>query len=141
MDQFQQQPSMIHMELKGSEPEWNNQKQTRYHTCRWQGTRSVRDTVESVDSLRRNGADTQYINIYIFLQYLSKSHITLLPLKASLCAQASSLSGFVISKTRISGQNPHGRQLNAKVCGSESAIFLILSCYNHNVQQQYLKIE
>ena len=28
MDQFQQQPSMIHMELKGSEPEWTNQKQT-----------------------------------------------------------------------------------------------------------------
>ena len=139
MDQFQQQPSMIHMELKGSEPEWTNQKQTTSSGIipyRWQvyretlGTCSVKDTVESVDSLHRNGVDTQY------MQYLSKSRITS-PLKASLRAHASSLSAFVISKTRIS----HGRQLNAKVCGSESGIFLILSCYNHNAQQQYLNIE
>ena len=130
-------------ELKGSEPEWTNQKQTTTTGIipyRWQvyremlGTCSVKDTVESVDSLRRNGVDTQY------MQYLSKSRITS-PLKASLRAHASSLSAFVISKTRISGQNPHGRQLNAKVCGSESGIFLILSCFNYNVQQQYLKIE
>ena len=32
----------------------------------------------------------------------------------------------MISKTHISAQNPPRRQLNAKVCGSESAIFLIL---------------
>ena len=32
----------------------------------------------------------------------------------------------MISKTHISAQRPHGRQLNTKVCGSESAIFLIL---------------
>ena len=47
-------------------------------------------------------------------------------LKAYLSTQASRLSGFVISKTHTSGQNPHGRQLNAKVCGSDSAFFLIL---------------
>ena len=40
--------------------------------------------------------------------------------------QSSSLSAFVISKTFISAQKQCGRQLNAKVCGSESAIFLIL---------------
>ena len=50
-------------------------------------------------------------------------------LKAYLSAQASSLSAFVISKTHISGQKPLGRQLNAKVCGSESAIFRILSFF------------
>ena len=33
----------------------------------------------------------------------------------------------MISKTHISAQKPHRRQLNTKVCGSESAIFLILS--------------
>ena len=32
----------------------------------------------------------------------------------------------MISKTHTSAQKPRGRQLNAKVCGSESAIFLIL---------------
>ena len=32
----------------------------------------------------------------------------------------------MISKTHISVQKLRGRQLNAKVCGSESAIFLIL---------------
>ena len=37
------------------------------------------------------------------------------------------LSFFVISKTHISAQKPRGRQPNAKVCGRESAIFLILS--------------
>ena len=39
----------------------------------------------------------------------------------------SSLSPFMISKTHISAQEPRGRQLNAKVCGCKSAIFLILS--------------
>ena len=48
-------------------------------------------------------------------------------LKAYLSAQASSLSAFVISKTHVIAQKPRGRQLNGKVCGSESAIFLILS--------------
>ena len=32
----------------------------------------------------------------------------------------------MISKTHISAQKPHRRQLNTKVCSSESAIFLIL---------------
>ena len=31
----------------------------------------------------------------------------------------------MISKVHIAGQKPHGGQLNAKVCGSESAIFEI----------------
>ena len=46
----------------------------------------------------------------------------------------------MISKTHISGQKPHGRQLNKKVCGHESAIFLFLflSSYDHDVQQRYL---
>ena len=49
---------------------------------------------ELVDSLCRNGADAQY------MQYLNKSRITSpQTLKAYLSNQASSLSGFVISKT------------------------------------------
>ena len=32
----------------------------------------------------------------------------------------------MIRKTHVSAQKLRGRQLNAKVCGSESAIFLIL---------------
>ena len=40
----------------------------------------------------------------------------------------------MISKTPISGQKPHGGQLNTKVCDSKSAIFLFLpfflSCYD-----------
>ena len=60
-------------------------------------------------------------------------------LKAYLSAQASSLSAFVMSKALISGQKPHGRQLNAKMYGSKSAIFrILLSCYDHYVQQRYL---
>ena len=31
----------------------------------------------------------------------------------------------MISKAHIAGQKPRGRQLNAKVCGSESGIFEI----------------
>ena len=33
----------------------------------------------------------------------------------------------MISKTHVSAQKPGGRQLNTKVCSSESAIFVILS--------------
>ena len=47
-------------------------------------------------------------------------------LKAYLSTQSSSLSAFMISKTHITAQKLRGRQLNAKVCCSESAIFLIL---------------
>ena len=72
---------------------------------------------ESVDSLCRDGART--------LNTLSHNFTTNTR-KAYLSAQASSLSAFVISKTHISGQKPHGRQPNAKVRGSESAIFRIL---------------
>ena len=46
--------------------------------------------------------------------------------KAYLSIQASSLSAFVVSKTHISGQKSRGRQLNAKVCDSKSAIFRLL---------------
>ena len=46
---------------------------------------------------------------------------------------------FVISKTHISGQKLHGRQLNAKVCGNESAIFLILLCSDHLSNNDNLK--
>ena len=42
-------------------------------------------------------------------------------------AYLSTLSAFVISKTHIGAQKPQGRQVNAKVCGSKSAILLILS--------------
>ena len=45
----------------------------------------------------------------------------------------------MLSKTHISGQKPCGRQLNAKVCSSESAtLVILLSCYDHYVQQRYL---
>ena len=77
---------------------------------------------ESVDSLCRDGADAQ---IYAILKQ-KPYNFTTNTLKAYLSAQASSLSAFVISKTHISGQKPHGRQLNRKVCGSKSAIFVIL---------------
>ena len=49
-----------------------------------------------------------------------------------LSTYPSSLSLFMISKTHISAQQPRGRQLNAKVCGCKSAIFLILR-YDHFV--------
>jgi len=48
----------------------------------------------------------------------------------------------MISKTHISAQKPRRRQLNAKVCGKESAIFLILSFflrYDHLFKQQQLE--
>ena len=77
---------------------------------------------ESVDSLCRDGADAQYMQYFKQKPY----NFTTNTLKAYLSAQAFSLSAFVISKTHISGQKPHGRQLNRKVCGSKSAIFVIL---------------
>ena len=85
---------------------------------------------ESVDSLCRDGADAQYMQYFKQKPY----NFTTNTLKAYLSAQASSLSAFVISKTHIVGQKPRGRQLNAKVCGSKSAIFRILSfflCSDH----------
>ena len=59
------------------------------------------------------------------MQYLSKNHYTFATfmLKAYLSTQPSSLSAFMISKTPTAAQKSHGRQLNAKVCGSKSAIF------------------
>ena len=45
-------------------------------------------------------------------------------LKAYLSVKASPLSAFVISKAHIVAQKPCGRQLNAKVCGNRSAIFV-----------------
>ena len=88
---------------------------------------------ESVNSLCRDGADAQY------MQYLGKCHITSpqIMLKAYLSTQPSRMSAFKISKTHVVA-----RQLNAKVCSSESAIFCILFfflCSDHFVQQQYLK--
>ena len=44
----------------------------------------------------------------------------------------------MIRKTHISAQKARGRQLNAKVCGSESAIFLILvktTKFNNDISQ------
>ena len=43
-------------------------------------------------------------------------------LKAFLSTQPSSFSAFM---THIVAQKPHRRQLNAKVCGSESAISIL----------------
>ena len=73
-----------------------------------------------------------------YMQYLSKSHnFTTNMLKAYLSTQASSLSAIMISETHIVTQKPHGRQLNAKVCGSENAIFVILS--STKISQEWLK--
>ena len=80
-----------------------------------------------VDSLCRDGADAQY------MQYLSKSCIT-----AYLSVQASSLSALVVSKTHIVAQKLRRRQLNTKVCGSKSVIFVILvktTVFNNNIWQ------
>ena len=63
------------------------------------------------------------------MQYQKPYNFTTNTLKAYLSAQPSSLSAFVISKTHISGQKLRGRQLNAKVCGSKSAIFRLLSFF------------
>ena len=72
---------------------------------------------ESVGSL---GADVQY------MQYLTYN-FTINMLTAYLSAQSSSLSAFMISKTRIVAQMSRGRQLNAKVCSA--AIFLNSSLF------------
>ena len=48
-------------------------------------------------------------------------------LKAYLRVQASSLSAYVISKTHIVLQKPCGRQLNMKVCGSKSFVFVFIA--------------
>ena len=61
---------------------------------------------QSVHSLCRDGTDTQY------MQYLSESCET--SPKYALSTQPSSLSAFMISKTHIVAQKPHGIQLNAK---------------------------
>ena len=50
-------------------------------------------------------------------------------LKAYLSTQPSCMSAFKISKTHVVAQKHRRRQLNAKVCGSESAIFCILSFF------------
>ena len=78
---------------------------------------------ESVDSVCWDGADVQYLIKQKPYKFTTNT------LKAYLSVQAFSLSGFVISKTHISGQKPRRRQLNAKVYGSKSAIFrILLSC-------------
>ena len=50
-------------------------------------------------------------------------------LKAYLSTKPFSLSAFMISKTHIIAQNPHRKQLNAKVCSSASSLCLILSLF------------
>ena len=79
---------------------------------------------ELVDSLYRDATHKQ--KPYNFTDTLN----------AYLIAQPFSLSPFMISKTHIVAQKPRRRQLNAEVCGSESAIFVILlSSSDHHVQQ------
>ena len=70
----------------------------------------------SVHSLCRDGADPQYMQ--------KPYNFTTNAIKAYLWAQACSLSAFVISNTQMVAQKPRGRQLNVKVCSSESTIFL-----------------
>ena len=77
---------------------------------------------ESVDSLCRDGADAQYFKQKPY-------NFTTNTLKAYLRAQSSPLSAFMISKTHTSAQKSRGRQLNAKVCGSESSHFCLLSFF------------
>ena len=43
----------------------------------------------------------------------------------------------MISETHISAQKPRGSHLNAKVCDSKSAIFLL--CSDHFVKERYLE--
>ena len=56
-----------------------------------------------------------------------------------LSVQPSSLSIFMIWKTHIVSQKPRERQPNAKVCGSESAIFLILTSLQLSFKQRSLE--
>ena len=58
------------------------------------------------------------------IQYLSKG-LDQNMLKTNLSTQFFSLSVFIICKTHKTAQKPHGRHLEAKVCGSECAIFVI----------------
>ena len=68
------------------------------------------------------------------------NNFTTYTLKAYLSTQPSSLSAFMISKTHIVDQKPCRRQLNAKVCGCDNAIFVIfLVKLDHCVQQRYLE--
>ena len=77
---------------------------------------------------------------YVGMVQMSKSCINML--KVYLNAHSSSLSAFMIRKTRIVAQKPHARQLRKckKVCGSESANFVILLSfflhYDYFIQQQ-----
>ena len=64
----------------------------------------------------RDGADAQYMQ--------KPYNFTTNTLKAYLSTQAPPLSAFVISKVDVSGQRSCRRQLNAKVCGHESAFCL-----------------
>ena len=76
-------------------------------------------------------------------QWATPYNFTTNMLKAYLSAQTSASSAFAISKTHISGQKPHERQLNAKAWGSESAIFLFfflsffLSSFSFQFFQQW----
>ena len=76
--------------------------------------------------------------LYVGMVQMSKSRINIL--KVYINAQSSSLSAFMICKTRIVAQKPHARQLNAEVCGSESVIFVILLSFilhcDYFIQQQ-----
>ena len=80
---------------------------------------------ELVDSLCRNGADSQH------MQYLKQKpyNFTTNMLNAYLSPQPSSLSAFMIIKTHTAAQKSHGRQLAKCACGNECAIFLILSFF------------
>ena len=64
-----------------------------------------------------------------------KSHITSPEIQSLFNRLALLMSAFVISETHKS-QKPCRRQLNTKVCGIESAIFL---CSDQFVKQRYLK--
>ena len=81
---------------------------------------------ESVDSLCRDGADAQYMQYLLQKPY----NVTTNTLNAYLSIQPSSLRAFMISKTHTVSQKQRERQLNTRVCGSKSAIFLIL-CSDH----------
>ena len=78
-------------------------------------------------------------------QYMQSYNFTTNAPKAYLSTHVSSLSAFVISKTHIVAQKPCGKQLNAKVCSSKSAIFCIqnkaLSLYNTTVHSSMEKMQ
>ena len=109
-------PPSRHPEIPSASPVTSEGTRKGVNVVHWLKRR------ESVDSQCKDGADVQYMQYFKQKPY----NFTTNTLIAYLCAQASSLSAFVISKTPISGQKPRGRQLNAKVCDSKSAIFRIL---------------